>query len=85
MEDEKVLLKISTDGDTTCVSLHTDSEHDVTAIALAIDDLVKKTPVLGKALLAVRVARMIDEDLDRKIDNDSVKIPDFNKILKDLN
>jgi len=84
MEDEKVLLKISTDGDTTSVSFHTDSEYDITAIALAIDDLVKKTPVLGKALLAVRVARMIDKDLDGKIDNESVEIPDFNKLLKDL-
>ena len=85
MEDEKVLLKIYEEDDNVCVSFHIETQHDLSVVALALDDLIRKIPVLGSMLLTVRVARSIDKDLDEKIDSDSVEIPDFNKLLKDLN
>lgn len=83
MEDEKVLLKIAMDGDMTAVHFQTRNENDLAIIAMVIDDLIRQTPVLSKMLMAVRMARILDKDFDKKVGNERVDIPDFDKILKE--
>lgn len=83
MEEEKVLLKIAMDGDMTAVHFQTRTEHDIAIIAMVIDDLMRQTPALSKMMMAVRIARTIDKDFDKKVGNERVEMPDFDKILKE--
>ena len=83
MEEEKVLLKIAIDGDMTAVHFQTRNDNDLAIIAMVIDDLMMQTPALSKMMMAVRLARVLDKDFDKKVGRERVDIPDFDKILKE--
>lgn len=82
--EEKTLLRIFTDGESTAIKLNTKDERDMLCIALALDDIMSRTPELSAAMLLVRMARQTDKNFDKMVREQSVKVPDFDKILKDL-
>ena len=84
MENEKTLLSVFSDGESTAVKLSTKDERDMLCIALALDDIMSRSPELSAAMLLVRMARQTDKDFDKMIREQSVKVPDFDQLLKDL-
>lgn len=83
-EDKRVLLEVADLGEETSVRFKTESERDLASVALAIDNIMRNSSVLRKMLLAVSMHRMLNPNFDEEYEKNSVKVPDFDKILKDL-
>lgn len=83
-ENERVLFQVIDHGETTSVRFKTESADDIAKVAMAIDDIMRKTPALRKMMLAVSMAAMFDKDFKKTRDENTVDVPDFDKLLKDL-
>ena len=83
-EDKRVLLEVADLGEETSVRFNTESERDLASVALAIDQIMRDTPSLRKMLLTVSIHKMLNPEFEKEYEKNSVKVPDFDKILKDL-
>ena len=76
MEEEKVLLKITFDEEVSSISFKINDTNELAAVALALHNLIKKTPELAKMLLCVQMTESMGMSVD------PIEAPDFDKILK---
>lgn len=83
-ENKRVLLEVADLGEETSVRFKTESEHDLTSVALAIDHVMRDSPSIRKMLFAISMQRVLDPNFDKEYEKNSIKVPDFDKILKDL-
>lgn len=82
MEESKVLFQVTNEGGGISVQCHTDSEKEVFQVALAIHRLVSNSPLISVMLANIIEMEMKDPHFSEVLDNATIKMPDFESILK---
>lgn len=81
MEERKVLLEIVSECGGTSANCLCDSPKEQFQVALAIHGLLMDS--MGIAMMLARINQMYDDpEFQEAIEKATVKLPDFNEILK---
>ena len=79
MSEEKIVLSIANVGDNGIhVRVDSKSDKDVMSIAAGITDVIMRCPTLMPIII-----QMMDHYMKDEPDFESIKMPDFDKILHD--
>lgn len=83
MKEEKILFQVTRleDG-ASAVSVHTETEEDLFAIALAMHQLISSNQTICE-LVEMCALMSTDKDFKKQLNLHTIEIPDFNKILKE--
>ena len=82
MKEDKILFQVNKVDGMTAVKLEADDDEEIFCIALAVYDLLDKHPKIAEICAFMKVLAMTDPTFKELKDRDTVKIPDFDKLLK---
>ena len=78
--EEKILFEVKTTGDGTRVACSADGMEENFKLAVAIHELLERSPGVAFFLMAIHA----NPELLEKAGEEAVDIPDFNEILKNI-
>ena len=80
--ENKVLLTVTKMDDGAAVEVHTRGFEELYSLAHAVASIGEQSPMFTIMLLSALKEQFVNPE---KSDDKTVEIPDFNKLLKDLN
>lgn len=84
MDEEKVLLCIRSLGDDTACQVHIHSENEMFKVAVVLADFIHNNKPFGFAFALALKFIENSPDTSELFTSNVVNVPDFNKLLKDL-
>lgn len=81
--EEKILFQVTKIDESSSVKIHTETEEDVFAVALAIHQTLTENKVIRDMAEALALMALTDKDFNKEVKSKTIKLPDFDKILKD--
>lgn len=80
--EEKILFQVTKIDEGSAVKIHTETEDEVFAVALAIHQTLAQNEVIREMAEALAFMALTDKDFNKEVKSKTIKLPDFDKILK---
>ena len=84
MNEDNIIFKVEKHDDGMSVEVHCENLDEVVNVTRAIASVAKADDVFGMYLL-MSLKYYFSEEGKKELEQNSVEMPDFNKLLKDTN
>ena len=82
MSKNKTLLSIEITDEGVFLQSHIDGDKEILALSACLNALFDERPELYTALMMFSKLTEMDEDFKKLVDDSTIQLPDFNKLLK---
>ena len=82
--EDKILFSVSRTGDIFTVLLDCDDDNELSQVCIGIIQALRNKDELAEMLQYVNSTLIMNPDAQDYIDTKTIKVPDFNNILKNI-